>query len=44
VDVTGVNGLTLRVLRTSPQGWLYGPITWGEPTLSRRAPSPQKKE
>jgi hypothetical protein len=36
VDVTGVDGLTLRVLRTSPQGWLYGSITWGEPTLRRR--------
>ncbi len=43
VDVTGVKGLTLRVLRTTPQGWLYGPVTWGEPTLSKR-PLPARKK
>jgi hypothetical protein len=34
VDVTGVKSLTLRVLRESAEGWLYGPVTWGEPVLS----------
>lgn len=33
-DVTGVRSLALRVLRSSPEGWLYGPVTWGEPVLS----------
>jgi len=36
VDITGVRSLTLRVLRRSPQGWLYGSITWGEPTLYKK--------
>ena len=36
LDVTGVKSLTLRVLRTTPQGWLYGPVTWGNPTLSKK--------
>jgi hypothetical protein len=31
--ITNVKRLTLRVLRQYPQGWLYGPITWGEPVL-----------
>jgi hypothetical protein len=35
VDVKGVRRLTLRVLRQSPEGWLYGPVTWGEPLLAR---------
>jgi len=35
VDVTGVKKLTLMVLRTYPQGWLYGNISWGEPLLRR---------
>ncbi len=43
VDVTGVKGLTLRVLRTTSAGWLYGPVTWGEPTLSKK-PLPARKK
>jgi hypothetical protein len=35
VDVTGVQKLTLRVLRTSAEGWLYGPVCWGEAVLKR---------
>ena len=35
LDVTGVQRLTLMVLRTTAQGWLYGPICWGEPVLIR---------
>ncbi len=35
VDVTGVKKLTLMVLRTYPQGWLYGNICWGEPLLRK---------
>jgi hypothetical protein len=35
VDVTGVQRLTLMVLRQAPQGWLYGPITWGEPVVEK---------
>jgi dienelactone hydrolase len=40
VDVTGVRGLTLRILRGSPQGWLYGPMTWGQPVLSKKPLEP----
>ena len=35
VDVSGVRRLTLMVLRGTPEGWLYGPIAWGEPLLVR---------
>jgi hypothetical protein len=35
-DVTGVKSLTLRVLRQTPEGWLCGPIAWGQPTLSTK--------
>jgi hypothetical protein len=35
LDVSGVRRLTLRALRSTPEGWLYGPICWGEPTLVR---------
>lgn len=35
VDVEGVQRLTLMALRSMPQGWLYGPVCWGEPTLVR---------
>jgi hypothetical protein len=35
LDVTGVRHLTLRALRSSPKGWLYGPVCWGSPTLRR---------
>ncbi len=42
VDVSGVRGLVLRVLRQSPQGWLYGSITWGEPTLYKKPPATRR--
>jgi hypothetical protein len=35
VDVSGVQRLPLMALRSAPQGWLQGPICWGEPTLTR---------
>ena len=35
VDVRGVRRLTLMALRETPQGWLYGPVAWGEPVLER---------
>jgi dienelactone hydrolase len=41
VDVTGVRRLTLRTLRQTPQGWLYGPICWGEPVLRMGKPAPE---
>ena len=33
IDVTGVERLTLMALRSMAQGWLYGPVCWGEPVL-----------
>ncbi|MCX7805530.1 MAG: NPCBM/NEW2 domain-containing protein, partial [Planctomycetota bacterium] len=34
-DITGAGSITLRVRRATPQGWLYGPVAWGEPTVHR---------
>jgi acetyl esterase/lipase len=35
VDVTGIQRLTLMVVRGWPAGWHYGAVAWGEPVLER---------
>jgi hypothetical protein len=35
IELAGTQRLTLRVLRQYPQGWLCGPVAWGEPVLGR---------
>lgn len=35
VNITGVERLSLVVLRNYEAGWLYGAICWGEPALVR---------